>query len=88
MTVSLSSGDVTGIDEIGSKPSGGGFVWTKPLTAPAGDHGKCSIQGVLQLDPPKWANSLTLHLKFVGPDQLSFNLGDSPTNNGYGECHN
>ncbi|KAK2172520.1 hypothetical protein NP493_955g00019 [Ridgeia piscesae] len=59
---------------------GTGFSWLKPLSG----SGTCAKQGVLQLDPPLWAKSLTLHLKFSNPTGWSFNLGDSETNNGYG----
>ncbi|KAI0231003.1 hypothetical protein LSAT2_018621 [Lamellibrachia satsuma] len=68
----LSSGDAT-LDAT--------TTWLKSL-APSGSTG-CIKQGVVKLEPPVWAKSMTLRMKFENPKGFSFNLGDSPTNNGY-----
>lgn len=57
-------------------------TWTNKPTSNAGG---CRLQGVLQITPPIWANSVSFHMTFDGSQLYSFNIGDSPTNSGLGK---
>ncbi|KAK2171353.1 hypothetical protein NP493_1066g02007 [Ridgeia piscesae] len=55
-------------------------VWTKK---PTSNGGQCNLQGVLKITPPCWAKSVSFHMAFEKSDMWSFNIGNSPTNNGW-----
>ncbi|KAK2168339.1 hypothetical protein NP493_1234g00009, partial [Ridgeia piscesae] len=55
-------------------------MWTK---RPTSTGGRCSLQGVLKITPPCWAKSVSFHMNFEKSRLYSFNIGDSPTNNGW-----
>ncbi|KAI0208607.1 hypothetical protein LSAT2_006707 [Lamellibrachia satsuma] len=60
-------------------------LWT---TKPASNGGRCNLQGVLRITPPEWAKSVSFHMAFEKSSKFSFNIGDSPTNNGWsGDSH-
>ena len=46
--------------------------------------GRCNMRGVLRIQPPKWSRSVTFLMTFENATGYSFNIADSPTNNGYG----
>ncbi|KAI0234907.1 hypothetical protein LSAT2_014726 [Lamellibrachia satsuma] len=55
-------------------------LWT---SKPMSNAGRCALQGVLQITPPNWARSVSFHMAFENSTLFSFNIGDSPTNNGW-----
>ena len=46
--------------------------------------GRCNMQGVLRIKPPKWSSSVTFLMTFENATGYSFHIADSPTNNGHG----
>ncbi|KAI0234908.1 hypothetical protein LSAT2_014727 [Lamellibrachia satsuma] len=56
-------------------------MWTKK---PSSNGGRCKLQGVLRITPPRWARSVSFHMAFERSTSYSFNIGDSSTNNGWG----
>ena len=55
------------------------------VNKPTANGGRCDLQGVLKITPPTWARSVSFHMAFEKPSGWSFNIGDSPTNDGYGK---
>ena len=58
------------------------IMWTKKQTS---NGERCSLQGVLKITPPCWARSVSFHMTFEKSKEYSFNIGDSPTNDGWGK---
>ena len=76
------------IDMTSGKPfmlpgNTGVFEWeTKPTVV--SKPGRCNMRGVLRITPPKWSRSVTFMMTFENPTGYSFNIADSPTNDGLG----
>ena len=51
---------------------------------PTSDGGRCNLRGVLQITPPKWAQSVSYHMAAENSTLFSLNIGDSLTNNAWG----
>lgn len=60
-------------------------MWTKK---PSSNGGRCNLQGVLRITPPRWARSVSFHMAFEKSTSYSLNIGDSSTNNGWGKIIN
>ena len=65
-------------------PRGLGLSWEayKPLSNQ--EEGCCSDQARLKITPPCWAKSLRIDETSVNSWGWTLNLGDSPSNNGWG----
>ena len=48
--------------------------------------GCCKDRSRIRIEPPCWAKALRIDATAVSSSGWVFNLGDSPTNNGYGRC--
>ena len=62
----------------------GNTAEVKWIHRPMANAVPCALQGVIKITPPSWAKSITVFMKLKSPTGHLFNIGDSPTNDGYG----
>jgi hypothetical protein len=79
MEIDLRTGSVSGTET--------GVAWVSNLVNPSSASCVCDHQGVLKLTfAPGSRERLEVNMTFEYADGWTFNLGDSSTNNGWGEC--
>ena len=54
------------------------------INSPTLNAGPCKLQGVIAITPPSLAKSVIISMRMSNPKGHLFNIGDSPTNDGYG----
>ena len=70
-------------------PKGFGLEWEgytgNDTSYLPGEDGCCKDQARIKITPPCWARSLKIEETSFNSQGWTFNLGDSPSNNGWGK---
>ncbi|KAI0217210.1 hypothetical protein LSAT2_030905, partial [Lamellibrachia satsuma] len=75
-TINLQSGQISALP--------GNTANVEWINKPTLNAGPCKLQGVIAITPPSWAKSVIIFMRTRKPTGHLFNIGDSPTNDGYG----